>query len=135
MRRPGEAWGGGTHSHDLLRTHGRIGGYGVPECPGRWNRTIGKARPLSGRTENKFVAVIPVYKLEAMTAQGIFSEDSEMRLFIVGATGGIGEQLVEQALARGHRVTAFVRSPEKVGRTHERLTIVGGDPLDAEQLR
>jgi putative NADH-flavin reductase len=58
-----------------------------------------------------------------------------MRLFIVGATGGIGGQLAEQALARGHRVTALVRSPEKIGRAHERLTIIAGDPLDAEQLR
>jgi putative NADH-flavin reductase len=58
-----------------------------------------------------------------------------MRLFILGATGGIGNQLVEQALAWGHRVTAFVRSPEKIGRAHERLTILGGDPLDVEQLR
>jgi putative NADH-flavin reductase len=58
-----------------------------------------------------------------------------MRLFILGATGGIGEQLVEQALARGHRVTALVRSPEKISRVHERLTVVGGDPLDAEQIR
>ncbi len=58
-----------------------------------------------------------------------------MRLFIVGATGGIGEQLVEQALAGGHHVTALVRSPEKIGRVHDRLTIVVGDPLDAKQLR
>jgi putative NADH-flavin reductase len=58
-----------------------------------------------------------------------------MRLFILGATGGIGRQLVEQALARGHRVTAFARSPEKIGRAHEVLTILGGDPLDVEQLR
>jgi putative NADH-flavin reductase len=58
-----------------------------------------------------------------------------MRLFILGATGGIGRQLVDQALAQGHRVTAFVRSPEGIGRADERLTIVGGDPLDAEQLR
>lgn len=63
-----------------------------------------------------------------------FLGEREMQLFIVGANGGIGAQLVEQALARGHRVTAFVRVPEKVGRTHERLTVVGGDPLDAEQL-
>ena len=58
-----------------------------------------------------------------------------MRLFILGATGGIGRQLVDQALARGHRLTAFVRSPERIGRAHERLTILGGDPLEAEQLR
>ena len=70
-----------------------------------------------------------------MTAQGTRSGDSGMRLFILGATGGIGRQLVEQALARGDRVTALVRSPEKLGRAHERLTILGGDPLDAEQLR
>jgi putative NADH-flavin reductase len=70
-----------------------------------------------------------------MTTQGVVSGDSEMRLFILGATGGIGGELVDQALARGHRVTAFVRSPERIGRRHERLTILGGDPLDAEQLR
>jgi uncharacterized protein YbjT (DUF2867 family) len=49
-----------------------------------------------------------------------------MRLFILGATGGIGRQLVQQALAREHCVTAFVRSPEKLGRAHERLTVVVG---------
>jgi uncharacterized protein YbjT (DUF2867 family) len=38
-----------------------------------------------------------------------------MQLFIIGATGGTGRALVEQASRRGHRVTAFVRSPEKLG--------------------
>jgi NAD(P)-dependent dehydrogenase (short-subunit alcohol dehydrogenase family) len=70
-----------------------------------------------------------------MTAQGVHSGHSGMRLFILGATGGIGRQLVEQALARGHCVTAFARSPEKIGRADERLTIVRGDPLDSEHLR
>ena len=70
-----------------------------------------------------------------MTTRGVVSADRKMRLFILGATGGIGSQLVEQALARGHRVTALVRSPERMGRRHGRLTILGGDPLDAEQLR
>jgi putative NADH-flavin reductase len=70
-----------------------------------------------------------------MTTRGVVPADRKMRLFILGATGGIGSQLVEQALARGHRVTALVRSPERMGRRHERLTILGGDPLDAEQLR
>lgn len=56
-----------------------------------------------------------------------------MRLFILGATGGTGKQLVELALQRGHHVTAFVRSPQKIPR-HERLTIVEGDPHNTEQL-
>jgi uncharacterized protein YbjT (DUF2867 family) len=35
----------------------------------------------------------------------------EMKLTIFGATGGIGRQLVEQAMAAGHAVTAVVRNP------------------------
>jgi putative NADH-flavin reductase len=37
-----------------------------------------------------------------------------MRLTIVAATGGIGRQLLEQALAAGHDVTAVVRDPGKL---------------------
>lgn len=53
------------------------------------------------------------------------------RLFILGATGGTGLALVEQALERGHRVTAFVRSPKKLGLPREGLTVVRGNPFDA----
>jgi putative NADH-flavin reductase len=34
-----------------------------------------------------------------------------MRLAIVGATGGVGSQVLEQAVAAGHDVTAIVRDP------------------------
>jgi putative NADH-flavin reductase len=37
-----------------------------------------------------------------------------MKLTIVAATGGIGQHLVQQALAAGHEVTAVVRNPKKV---------------------
>jgi uncharacterized protein YbjT (DUF2867 family) len=37
-----------------------------------------------------------------------------MRFLVLGATGGIGRLVLEQALARGHSVTAFVRSPQKI---------------------
>ena len=33
-----------------------------------------------------------------------------MKVVIFGATGGTGRQLIEQALAQGHIVTAFDRS-------------------------
>ena len=46
---------------------------------------------------------------------------TSMRLFILGATGGIGRQLVEQALERRHHVTAFVRSPQKLGAARDGL--------------
>src|SRR5262245_19773534 len=37
-----------------------------------------------------------------------------MKLTIVAATGGIGRQLLEQAVAAGHDVTAVVRDPTKL---------------------
>jgi putative NADH-flavin reductase len=58
-----------------------------------------------------------------------------MRLFILGATGGVGRSVVDQALTRGHEVTAFVRSPEKLGPGRPGLTIVRGDPRAPAQLR
>ena len=58
-----------------------------------------------------------------------------MRLFVLGATGGTGRALLQQARARGHRVTAFVRSPEKLGPAGDETTVIRGDPLDAGQLR
>jgi putative NADH-flavin reductase len=57
-----------------------------------------------------------------------------MRLFILGATGGTGRQLIDQALARGHHVTAFVRSPEKLRSRREGLGVQQGDPRDAAVL-
>ena len=40
-----------------------------------------------------------------------------MRLTIFAATGGIGRQLLGQAVASGHDVTAVVRAPKKVSET------------------
>lgn len=57
-----------------------------------------------------------------------------MQLLILGATGGTGRALVEQASQRGHRVTAFVRSPEKLGPPLSGVTAVRGDPRNAAQL-
>src|SRR5438093_4360044 len=52
------------------------------------------------------------------------------RVLIVGATGGTGRQLVEQALERGHIVTALARDPAALRVEHPRLTVVRGDVLD-----
>jgi uncharacterized protein YbjT (DUF2867 family) len=56
-----------------------------------------------------------------------------MNVLIVGATGGTGQQLVAQALARGHRVTALARHlPSTV--PGPGLTWVLGDVLDPPSL-
>ena len=55
------------------------------------------------------------------------------RLFVLGATGHIGGHLLTRALARGHAVTAFVRSPRKLA-ARAGLTVVAGDPCDRDAL-
>ena len=57
-----------------------------------------------------------------------------MKLFILGATGGIGRHLLQLALERGHHVTAYVRSPQKIESTHARLNVVQGDVFNPDQL-
>ncbi len=56
-----------------------------------------------------------------------------MRFFVLGANGHTGAQILDLALARSHQVTAFVRSPEKIG-PRPGLTVVRGDPRDADQM-
>ncbi len=53
-----------------------------------------------------------------------------MKIVVFGASGGTGIKIVEQALAAGHRVTAFVRNPGKVNIQHPNLLFVQGDVMD-----
>ena len=57
-----------------------------------------------------------------------------MKLFLIGATGRTGQEVVQQALARDHRVTAFVRSPENIRLKNERLTVLKGNAMDENEL-
>ena len=57
-----------------------------------------------------------------------------MKLFVIGATGHTGKQIIDLALARSHDVTAFVRSPQKISRRDPKLKIVKGDPRDVKDL-
>ncbi len=54
-------------------------------------------------------------------------------MLVLGATGRTGRELLEIALARGHELTAFVRTPAKIA-PRERLTVVKGDPRNVEEL-
>ncbi len=52
-----------------------------------------------------------------------------MNVIVFGATGTVGRLVVADLLEQGHRVTAFARSPEKLGLEHETLTRATGDAL------
>jgi len=57
-----------------------------------------------------------------------------MRLLVLGATGGIGLEIVRQALERSHTVTAFVRAPERLMPFEGRIAVVEGNLLDSREL-
>lgn len=53
-----------------------------------------------------------------------------MRVTVFGATGGIGQELVRQALAAGYKVTAVARRSSKLDIADPALTVVRVDGLD-----
>jgi|ERR1700722_9095816 putative NADH-flavin reductase len=57
-----------------------------------------------------------------------------LRLFVVGATGHIGAHVVDLALARGHSVTAFVRTPRKIARNDPGLSVIEGSAMSSEAI-
>jgi putative NADH-flavin reductase len=63
------------------------------------------------------------------------TNEKSMRLFLIGATGRIGRAVIDQAIERGHTVTAFVRSPEKLGAQRAWVSAHKGDPRNVDDLR
>src|SRR5438876_790918 len=53
-----------------------------------------------------------------------------MRIALFGASGTIGRRIAQEALDRGHTVTAIVRHPDGLDLRHEHLTAVAGDVTD-----
>jgi putative NADH-flavin reductase len=56
-----------------------------------------------------------------------------MKIAIIGATGNVGSRLVDEALSRGHQVTAVARNASRLP-PDEKLTFSGADARDPEQL-
>src|ERR1700722_2745170 len=57
-----------------------------------------------------------------------------MRLFILGANGKTGSELMDLALKQGHQVTAYVRSPEKITVRNKKLKVVKGSLEDIQGM-
>jgi putative NADH-flavin reductase len=57
-----------------------------------------------------------------------------VKLAVLGATGSVGRELVTQALAAGHEVTALVREQPKPGEIDDRVALVLADAKSAEAV-
>jgi putative NADH-flavin reductase len=58
-----------------------------------------------------------------------------MNLIVFGATGGIGREVITQALDAGHHVTAYIRNPAKLTVTHPNLTVITGELTDRDAVQ
>jgi putative NADH-flavin reductase len=74
----------------------------------------------AGSTQHNGLSVEPVRKVR--------------HLLVIGATRHTGNQVMRQALAAGHTVTALARDPARIEIQHERLRVVCGDVMDAATL-
>src|SRR3954463_1782566 len=58
-----------------------------------------------------------------------------MNVTVFGATGGVGREVVTQALDAGHHVTAYLRNPAKLTVTHPNLTAITGELTDRDAVQ
>lgn len=58
-----------------------------------------------------------------------------LNILVYGATGKVGSHVVEEALQRGHYVTAVSRDPSRIVKQHENLSVVAGDLLDLQSIK
>lgn len=56
------------------------------------------------------------------------------KVVLIGASGFVGNAILNELLERGHKVTAVVRHPEKVKAENPRLSVVGMDVEDSARL-
>jgi putative NADH-flavin reductase len=57
-----------------------------------------------------------------------------MKIAVFGASGRIGSRIVDEALNRGHDVTAVVRHPQNYTKIHEHLKVAKGDLFKAQDV-
>ncbi len=57
-----------------------------------------------------------------------------MKIAVFGAGGRIGSRIVDEALRRGHDVTAAVRHPENYTKVHEHLKVAKADLFNSQDV-
>ena len=57
-----------------------------------------------------------------------------MKITVFGATGKTGKEVVKQALELGYEIKAFVRNPDKMDISNDKLTLIKGDVTNQEEV-
>jgi hypothetical protein len=72
--------------------------------------------------------------LVTFSAFGAEDESPRLNILVYGATGKVGAHVVDEALQRGHMVSAVSRDPSSILKRHENLHAVAGDLLDENSI-
>lgn len=80
----------------------------------------------------RFPAVLLATLLLPVTGHAGAAEPLDIVIF--GATGEVGTHIVDEALDRGHQVTAVSRTPTDIEKTHPRLDTAKADLLDRDSI-
>jgi putative NADH-flavin reductase len=83
------------------------------------------------------ICCFSVLTLALLAGAGLMTADAKpasLRILIYGASGKLGKHVVDEALSRGHLVTAVTRDPSRITRTHPNLSVVKGNILDSENV-
>lgn len=86
----------------------------------------------TGICRREFSVVTLLVLLFSACANGQTTE--RLDILVYGATGKVGSHVVEEALQRGHRVTAVSRDPSRIEKQHDNLSVVVGDLLDLQSI-
>ncbi|WP_027631737.1 NAD(P)-dependent oxidoreductase [Clostridium hydrogeniformans] len=57
-----------------------------------------------------------------------------MKIALIGGSGNVGSNILDEALERGHEVVALARDLSRITKTHNNLKVVQGDVLNEESL-
>ena len=59
-----------------------------------------------------------------------------MKVTLLGASGGLGSECLQQALDAGHTVTVLMRNPDKLpAALRDRVTVIKGDALNIDDVK
>jgi uncharacterized protein YbjT (DUF2867 family) len=58
-----------------------------------------------------------------------------MKIAVFGASGLTGQEVVKQALARGHQIQVLARTPSKIAMKNDNLSVIAGDVLNADAVK
>jgi len=80
----------------------------------------------------RFTAMVVSFVLGVSVAHA--DDTGSLNILVYGATGKIGSLVVDEALNRGHAVTAVSRDLAKIKQSHQNLAAVKGDLLDTDSI-